>query len=48
MTAASIEFRSVSKQYGDVAAVRNLSFTIAAGTLVTLPGRPASMRGRTQ
>jgi iron(III) transport system ATP-binding protein len=38
MTAASIEFRSVSKLYGDVAAVRNLSFTIAAGTLVTLLG----------
>ena len=38
MTAASIEFRSVSKLYGDVAAVRDLSFTIAAGTLVTLLG----------
>ncbi len=38
MTAASIEFRSVSKMYGDVAAVRRLSFTIAAGTLVTLLG----------
>ena len=38
MTAATIEFRSVSKMYGDVAAVRNLDFTIAAGTLVTLLG----------
>jgi iron(III) transport system ATP-binding protein len=38
MTAASIEFRNVSKFYGDVAAVRNLGFTIAAGTLVTLLG----------
>ena len=38
MTAASIEFRSVSKMYGDVVAVRRLSFTIAAGTLVTLLG----------
>ena len=38
MTASSIEFRSVSKQYGDVAAVSNLEFEIAAGTLVTLLG----------
>jgi iron(III) transport system ATP-binding protein len=38
MKAASIEFRSVSKLYGDVAAVRDVSFTIAAGTLVTLLG----------
>jgi iron(III) transport system ATP-binding protein len=38
MTAASIEFRNVSKRYGDVAAVQNLDFTIAAGTLVTLLG----------
>jgi iron(III) transport system ATP-binding protein len=38
MAAASIEFRNVSKLYGDVAAVRNLDFTIAAGTLVTLLG----------
>ena len=38
MTAASIEFRNVSKLYGDVAAVRGLAFTIAAGTLVTLLG----------
>ena len=38
MTAASIEFRNVSKRYGDVAAVCNLDFTIAAGTLVTLLG----------
>jgi iron(III) transport system ATP-binding protein len=38
MTAASIEFRNVSKRYGDVAAVRDLDFGIAAGTLVTLLG----------
>jgi iron(III) transport system ATP-binding protein len=38
MKAASIEFRSVSKLYGDVAAVRDISFMIAAGSLVTLLG----------
>ena len=38
MTAASIEFRNVSKRYGDVAAACNLDFGIAAGTLVTLLG----------
>ncbi|MEO8344445.1 MAG: ABC transporter ATP-binding protein [Betaproteobacteria bacterium] len=38
MTAASIEFRNVTKRYGDVAAAQALSFTIAAGTLVTLLG----------
>jgi iron(III) transport system ATP-binding protein len=38
MTAASIEFRNVSKRYGDVVAVQDLGFTIAAGTLVTLLG----------
>ena len=38
MTAATIEFRNVSKMYGDVAAVRDLNFGIAAGTLVTLLG----------
>jgi iron(III) transport system ATP-binding protein len=38
MKAASIEFRRVTKRYGDVAAVRDVSFTIAAGTLVTLLG----------
>jgi iron(III) transport system ATP-binding protein len=38
MKAASIEFRSVSKLYGEVAAVNDISFTIAAGTLVTLLG----------
>jgi len=38
MTAASIEFRNVTKRYGDVAAVKDLGFTIAAGTLVTLLG----------
>ena len=38
MKAASIEFRDVSKRYGDVVAVRDISFTIAPGTLVTLLG----------
>ncbi|HVF63746.1 MAG TPA: ABC transporter ATP-binding protein [Casimicrobiaceae bacterium] len=38
MTAASIEFRNVTKRYGDVVAVRDVSFTIAPGTLVTLLG----------
>jgi iron(III) transport system ATP-binding protein len=38
MKAASIEFRNVTKSYGDVAAVRDISFTVAAGTLVTLLG----------
>ena len=36
MKAASIEFRHVTKRYGDVAAVNDISFTIAPGTLVTL------------
>ena len=38
MKASSIEFRNVSKLYGDVAAVRDVSFAIAARTLVTLLG----------
>src|SRR6202162_4124003 len=38
MKAASIEFRNVTKRYGDVAAVSDISFSIAAGTLVTLLG----------
>lgn len=38
MKAASIEFRDVSKRYGDVTAVRNVSFAIAPRTLVTLLG----------
>jgi iron(III) transport system ATP-binding protein len=38
MKAASIEFRGVTKRYGDVAAVNDISFSIAAGTLVTLLG----------
>ena len=38
MKAAAIEFRQVSKFYGEVAAVRDISFTIAASTLVTLLG----------
>jgi iron(III) transport system ATP-binding protein len=35
---SSVEFRSVSKRYGPVTAVDNLSFSIAPGTLVTLLG----------
>jgi len=38
MKAASIEFAGVSKRYGDVVAVRDLTFTIPAGTLTTLLG----------
>ena len=38
MKAASIEFRQVVKRYGDVVAVRGVSFTVAPGTLVTLLG----------
>ena len=38
MKAAAIELLHVSKRYGDVAAVRDVSFAIAAGTLVTLLG----------
>ncbi len=38
MKAATIEFRDVTKRYGDVAAVDGISFVIAAGTLVTLLG----------
>jgi iron(III) transport system ATP-binding protein len=38
MKAASIEFRDVTKRYGDVVAVDRISFTIAPGTLVTLLG----------
>jgi iron(III) transport system ATP-binding protein len=36
--AASVEFRSVSKRYGDVVAVRAVSFLVEAGSLVTLLG----------
>jgi iron(III) transport system ATP-binding protein len=36
--AAAIEFAGVTRRYGDVAAVRDLSFTMAAGTLTTLLG----------
>jgi iron(III) transport system ATP-binding protein len=36
--AASVEFRSVSKRYGAVTAVREVSFQVDAGTLVTLLG----------
>jgi len=38
LKAASIEFDRVTKRYGDVVAVDDVSFTIAAGTLVTLLG----------
>jgi iron(III) transport system ATP-binding protein len=38
MKAASIRFEHVRKLYGDVAAVDDISFDIAAGTLVTLLG----------
>ena len=36
--AASIEFRGVGKAYGEVVAARDLTFTVDAGTLVTLLG----------
>ncbi len=36
--AASVEFIDVTKRYGQVAAVRNVSFKVDAGTLVTLLG----------
>jgi iron(III) transport system ATP-binding protein len=36
--AASVEFRNVTKRYGDVKAVDDVSFSIAPGTLVTLLG----------
>jgi len=38
MKSASIRFTDVTKRYGDVAAVARITFTIAAGTLVTLLG----------
>jgi iron(III) transport system ATP-binding protein len=38
MTAASIELRNVTKRYGAVVAVRDVSFTVAPRTLVTLLG----------
>ena len=38
MSSASIEFRDVTKRYGDVVAVDAISFTVAAGTLVTFLG----------
>ena len=36
--AATIEFDGVTKRYGDVVAVRDLSISLAAGTLTTLLG----------
>ncbi len=38
MTAASIAFDHVTKRYGDVVAVDDVTFTVEAGTLVTLLG----------
>ena len=38
MNAASIEFRGVTKRYGDVTAVDRVSLAVAAGSLVTLLG----------
>jgi len=38
MKAASIEFVNVTKRYGDIAAVQEISFTVDAGRLVTLLG----------
>ena len=38
MNAASIAFQGVVKRYGDVVAVRDVSFDVAPGTLVTLLG----------
>src|SRR5690349_4305567 len=38
MPAASIEFRNVTKRFGDVLAVDRVSFTVAPGTLVTFLG----------
>ncbi|MDH3597646.1 MAG: ABC transporter ATP-binding protein, partial [Rhodospirillales bacterium] len=37
-TAASVRFQGVVKAFGDVVAVRDLSFTIEPGSLVTLLG----------
>jgi iron(III) transport system ATP-binding protein len=37
-TAASVEFRAVTKRYGAVTAVAEVSFVVEAGTLVTLLG----------
>lgn len=36
--AASVEFRNVTKAFGDVVAVRDLTFTIEAGELITFLG----------
>ena len=36
--AASVEFIAVEKKYGPVTAVRDVSFRVEAGTLVTLLG----------
>src|SRR6478752_8151710 len=38
MKAASIEFRDVTKRYGDVSAVSRVSLSISAASLVTLLG----------
>ena len=34
----SIELRNVSKNFGEVTAARNISFTVREGELVALPG----------
>src|SRR5260370_23328785 len=38
MAAASVEFRGVTKRYGTVTAVDNVSFVVERGTLMTLLG----------
>jgi len=38
MPAASVEFRGVTKRYGTVTAVDNVSFGVERGTLMTLLG----------
>jgi iron(III) transport system ATP-binding protein len=43
---ASVEFRHVIKSYGPVVAVRDVSFTVEAATLVTLLGPSDAARRR--
>jgi iron(III) transport system ATP-binding protein len=38
MKASSVRFEGVSKAFGEVVAVREVDFEVAAGTLVTLLG----------
>jgi len=42
--AASVEFRNVTKAFGAVVAVRDLTFTIEAGELITFLGPRAAAR----